>query len=60
MSILSSDRRDPGVQENAAAFFVELSPEDRAHLEEIFAPGKVCLREIRYTCTRLFAHYKGV
>ncbi|KAK9917631.1 hypothetical protein WJX75_006638 [Coccomyxa subellipsoidea] len=29
------------LEENAAAFFVELSPEDRAHLEEIFAPGKV-------------------
>ncbi len=28
-------------QENAAAFFVELSPEEKARLEDIFAPGKV-------------------
>lgn len=27
------------VQENAAAFFVELSAEDRKYLEEIFAPA---------------------
>ena len=31
------------MQENAAAFFVELSAEDRKYLEEIFAPGKVSI-----------------
>jgi hypothetical protein len=29
------------VQENAAAFWVELSSEEKAYLEEVFAPGKV-------------------
>ena len=31
------------LQENAAAFFIKLSQEDKKYLEEIFAPGKVQL-----------------
>ena len=50
-----------GDQENAAAFFIELSKQDKAYLEDIFAPGKVSrrmlsilfalLRFVRYSCS---------
>ena len=41
-------------QENAAAFFVELSQEDKTYLEETFAPDKVCSMLMHsFTCGSL-------